>query len=203
MARVTKRGPRRGAKPQASQGQVRIIGGAQRGRRLQFVDQGGDLRPSGDRMRETLFNWLQFELVGTRVLDLFAGSGALAAEALSRGAASAVVVEKVPARSADLSRQLEALFAERVCVHCADALQWLMTAAARQAPFDLVFIDPPYDLGLAEPACAALEELGLLSDQAWLYVESRRQQPAPAVPANWRLHREKTAGEVRACLYRR
>ena len=77
-----------------SRGQVRIIGGSHRGHRLQFVDHGGDLRPSSDRMRETLFNWLQFDLPGMRVLDLFAGSGVLGAEALSRGARQAVLVEK-------------------------------------------------------------------------------------------------------------
>ncbi|EKF74385.1 hypothetical protein A11A3_09300 [Alcanivorax hongdengensis A-11-3] len=180
-------------------GQVRIIGGAQRGRRLHFVDQGGDLRPSSDRMRETLFNWLQFELPGMAVLDLFAGSGVLAAEALSRGAASATVVEKKRERCADLSHQLKPLFDHKVRVECADALRWLERASG---PFDLVFVDPPYDLGLAEPACAALQARGLLADNGWVYVESRRQQPAPAVPAGWQLHREKSSGEIRACLYR-
>src|SRR5690554_7683990 len=86
---------------------LRIIGGENRGRRLQFTDQDGDLRPTSDRLRETLFNWLQFELRGKRVLDLFAGSGALAAEALSRGAAHAVIIEKKPERAADLSKQLK------------------------------------------------------------------------------------------------
>ena len=102
---MASRGPNRkgGA---TSKGQVRIIGGERRGHRLQFVDQGGDLRPSSDRMRETLFNWLQFELPGLRVLDLFAGSGVLGAEALSRGAQRAVLVEKKRERAADLKRQL-------------------------------------------------------------------------------------------------
>ncbi|MDX1804279.1 MAG: 16S rRNA (guanine(966)-N(2))-methyltransferase RsmD [Alcanivorax sp.] len=182
-----------------SKGQVRIIGGQQRGLRLHFVDQGGDLRPSSDRMRETLFNWLQFELPGMRVLDLFAGSGALAAEALSRGAARATVVEKKRERSADLSRQLKPLFGDRVRVECADAQRWLERA---EGPFDLVFVDPPYDLGLAEPACESLQRRGLLAENAWVYVESRRQQPAPGVPTQWQLHREKSSGEIRACLYR-
>ena len=82
------------ARGKTSKGQVRIIGGERRGHRLHFVDQRGDLRPSSDRMRETLFNWLQAELAGARVLDLFAGSGALGAEALSRGAGQALLVEK-------------------------------------------------------------------------------------------------------------
>lgn len=183
-----------------SRGQIRIIGGERRGHRLHFVDQRGDLRPSSDRMRETLFNWLQADVPGARVLDLFAGSGALGAEALSRGAAQAVLVERKRERCADLSRQLEPLFGERVRVQCADALKWLPRSSER---FDLVFIDPPYDLGLAEPACAALEELGLLADDALIYVESRRQADAPAVPNGWELIRKKDGGDVRAELYRK
>ena len=182
-----------------SKGQVRIIGGEQRGRRLHFVDQRGDLRPSSDRMRETLFNWLQGELNGVTVLDLFAGSGVLGAEALSRGAERAVLVERKRDRCDDLGRQLRPLFGERVELHCADALKWLPRAAQR---FQLVFIDPPYDLGLATPACQALDQLGLLAPEALVYVESRKQAPAPAVPAGWQLHREKEGGDVRAQLYR-
>ena len=94
-----------------------------------FTDQNGDLRPTGDRMRETLFNWLQFELRDKRVLDLFAGSGVLGAEALSRGAAHAVLVEKKAERAADLSKQLKPVFAERVFIQLADALKWLPRAA--------------------------------------------------------------------------
>ena len=184
----------------ASQGQVRIIGGAQRGLRLHFVDHGGDLRPSSDRLRETLFNWLQFELPGLNVLDLFAGSGVLGAEALSRGAVSATLIETKRERAADLSRQLQPLFGDRATVESRDALAWLQQPAS---PFDLVFVDPPYDLGLAEPACAALEKQGWLSQDAWIYVESRRQGKVPTVPSNWTLHREKAAGEIHARLFRR
>ncbi|WP_111657706.1 16S rRNA (guanine(966)-N(2))-methyltransferase RsmD [Isoalcanivorax indicus] len=185
-----------------SKGSVRIIGGQHRGRRLQFTDQGGDLRPSGDRLRETLFNWLQFEIRGRRVLDLFAGSGVLGAEALSRGAASAVLVEKKRERASDLTRQLQPLFGATLRVECADALTWLARGAP-PAPFDLAFIDPPYDLGLVPPACDALERGGWLSREALIYVETRRHDPAPAVPVNWHLEKEKLGGDVRACLYRR
>lgn len=184
----------------ASKGQVRIIGGDKRGLRLQFVDHGGDLRPSSDRLRETLFNWLQFELPGLRVLDLFAGSGVLGAEALSRGAREAVLIEKQRDRVADLQRQLQPMFADRVSIQCHDAMLWLHQPAQ---PFDLVFVDPPYDLGLAEPACADLEARSWLADDAWIYVESRRQGAVPGVPANWSLHREKQAGEIHARLFRR
>ncbi|MCE7525045.1 16S rRNA (guanine(966)-N(2))-methyltransferase RsmD [Alloalcanivorax xenomutans] len=188
------------AKGKTSKGQVRIIGGEFRGHRLHFVDQGGDLRPSGDRLRETLFNWLQWELSGARVLDLFAGSGALGAEALSRGAERAILVEKKKERCSDLSRQLRPLFGERVVIQCADALKWLPRTAER---FDLVFVDPPYDLGLAEPACRALEDLKLLMPEALIYVESRRQDGAPEVPENWRLLKEKSGGDVLARLFQR
>ena len=186
------------ARGKTSKGQVRIIGGERRGHRLHFVDQRGDLRPSSDRMRETLFNWLQAELPGARVLDLFAGSGALGAEALSRGAAHAVLVEKKRDRCADLTRQLTPLFGDRIHVQCADALKWLERRTER---FDLVFIYPPYDLGLAAPACRALDELGLLKPEARIYVESRRHDAAPAVPASWQRLREKDGGDVRAQLY--
>ena len=188
------------ARGKTSKGQVRIIGGERRGHRLHFVDQRGDLRPSSDRMRETLFNWLQADLPGARVLDLFAGSGALGAEALSRGASRARLVEKKRDRCADLTRQLAPLFGDRVQVQCADALKWLSRCSDR---FDLVFIDPPYDLGLAAPACQALEERGLLMPEARIYVESRRHDDAPAVPDSWQCLREKDGGDVRAQLYRR
>lgn len=190
---------RKSNRPQRSS--VRIIGGQQGGQRLHFVDKGGDLRPTGDRLRETLFNWLQFELGGRRVLDLFAGSGALAAEALSRGATDAVVIERKKARCADLSRQLKPLFGGRVFVRCADALEWLQRTEPQA--FGLVFVDPPYDLQLQEKACELLEALGWLSADALVYVESSNHEPAPAVPGNWVLSREQARGDVRAMLYRR
>ena len=182
-----------------SKGSVRIIGGEHRGRRLSFTDQNGDLRPTGDRMRETLFNWLQFEVQGKRVLDLFAGSGALAAEALSRGAASALLVEKKRERAADLHKHLAPIFSERVRVKCADALKWVTHHTDQ---FDIAFVDPPYDLALQQAACEALMQYRLLAPGAWVYVESRRQQPAPQAPAEWLLLKDKESGDVRAQLYR-
>lgn len=189
---MTNRGLNRGA--------VRIIGGEHGGKKLHFVDKSGDLRPTGDRLRETVFNWLQFELAGRRVLDLFAGSGALAAEALSRGADSAVVIERKKARCTDLSRQLKPLFGPRVFIQCGDALEWLRR---QDGEYDLVFVDPPYDLALQEKACRALEHGGFLAPDALIYVESSNHEPAPAVPENWEPQREKARGDVRAVLYRR
>ncbi|WP_414433376.1 RsmD family RNA methyltransferase [Alcanivorax sp. IL1] len=92
------------------------------------------------------------------------------------------------------------LFDARIEIHTADALQWLANSALQ---FDLVFVDPPYDLGLAEPACAALEERAMLAADAWIYVESRRHAEDPVVPSNWQLHREKTGGDICARLFRR
>ena len=181
-----------------SKGSVRIIGGEHRGRRLHFTDQNGDLRPTGDRMRETLFNWLQFEVQGKRVLDLFAGSGVLAAEALSRGAASAMLIEKKRERAADLQRHLVPIFADRIHIKCADAVKWI-THATEQ--FDLVFVDPPYDLGLQQPACEQLQQYKLVAPGGLVYVESRRQGAAPTVPSTWRCIKEKDAGDIRAQLF--
>lgn len=183
----------------AKRSTLRIIGGQHRGRRLQFVDQNGDLRPTSDRMRETLFNWLQFELQGSRVLDLFSGSGSLGAEALSRGAAYALLVEKKAERAADLSRQLKPIFEKRVFIRQADAMTVL-----KQPPeqgFDVVFVDPPYHLNLQQLTCDLLHNNGWLNTGAWIYVETGAHDPAPNCP-HWIMEKEKTMGEATARLYR-
>ena len=178
-------------------GVVRIIGGDRRGTRLPVADREG-LRPTADRVRETLFNWLQPMLPGARVLDLFAGTGALGLEAVSRGAREAVLVERDPQLAEDL-RQLAARLpgGERVQVVCADALAWLRTAPGG---FDLAFVDPPFAGDLWDPALAALDSR--MPEEAWLYVESPvdvSPMPAPI----WRPHREGRTREVRYALYRR
>ena len=183
---------------------MRIVSGEFRGKAI-TTPAGDKTRPTSDRARQAVFNILEHAawspgVRDLRVIDLFAGSGALGAEALSRGAGQALLVEKKRDRCADLSRQLTPLFGERVRVHCAEALKWLARCEER---FDLVFIDPPYDLGLAAPACEALEALGLLKPDARIYVESRRHDAAPAVPESWERLREKDGGDVRAQLYRR
>ena len=190
---------RRITKPASTRapGVVRIIGGDWRGTRLPVADREG-LRPTADRVRETLFNWLQPVLPGARVLDLFAGTGALGLEAVSRGAREAVLVERDP-QLADGLRQLAATLpgGERAQVVCADALVWLRTAPGG---FDLAFVDPPFAGDLWNPALAALD--GQLLENAWLYVESPvTDAPLPA-PA-WRPHREGQTREVRYALYRR
>ncbi len=181
-------------------GTVRLIGGEFGGRKLHFQDKGGEVRPTSDRLRETLFNWLQFDLAGARVLDLFAGSGALGAEALSRGAAQAVLVERARVHCKDLERQLHPLFEDRISIVHADAREWLRHERGR---FDLVFVDPPYDLQLQAKMARTLDDGGFLADGALIYVESGAHDAEPAMPASWAREREKTGGDVRAVVYRR
>ncbi|MFZ6697289.1 16S rRNA (guanine(966)-N(2))-methyltransferase RsmD [Stenotrophomonas acidaminiphila] len=178
------------------EGQVRIIGGRWRNTRLQVPSLEG-LRPTSDRVRETLFNWLMPRLPGARVLDLFAGSGALGLEAVSRGAASAQLVERDPALAAGLRGVVERLGAAgQVQVAAADALHWLQTAAPMQA--DIVFIDPPFAAGLWPQVFERLPRH--LAADAWLYVEAP-VDAVPQVPAGWRLHREGGTRDVGYALY--
>lgn len=184
--------------PAAAVGQVRIIGGKWRNTKLPVPLSPG-LRPSSDRVRETLFNWLMPRLGGARVLDLFAGSGALGLEAVSRGAAQATLVERDVALSRQLRESVAKLGAqEQIAVVQADALQWLRQPVGALA--DIVFIDPPFAAGLWEAVIAGLPPH--LAPDAWLYVESPADQ-APKMPAPWLLHREGGTREVRFALYRR
>ena len=178
-------------------GRVRIVAGTLRGSRLDVPDAPG-LRPTSDRVRETLFNWLMPVIAGARCLDLFAGTGALGIEALSRGAASVDFVES-DARLADLLRANLARLKQNARVSRDDAHRFVASAGAR---YDVVFLDPPFDAGLLVSIAQALENSAVLDAQAWIYVESPSGD-APTVPANWSLHREGRAGAVRYALYRR
>lgn len=154
---------------------MRIIGGRWRGRKLRVGTAAG-LRPTPDRVRETLFNWLHPVLDGSRCLDLFSGSGALGFEALSRGAESVVMVENNPSLAALLQEQAASLGVSSSAriVH-ADALAWL-SGEARS--FDIVFLDPPFSDNLLEKACTRLLERQLLADGALIYMESADFPPA-------------------------
>ena len=181
-----------------SRGELRIIAGALRGRRWPVPDVPG-LRPTPDRVRETLFNWLAPHITGMRVLDLFAGSGALRIEAISRGAAEALFVERAPAAAQALEDSLRRLDAGPTArVVRADAVAFLR--APLHGRFDVVFLDPPFDARLWQPA---LEALGpWLADDAWLYLET----PAGATlesGAGWQQHREMHPRDARHALYRR
>jgi len=179
-------------------GRIRIIGGSLRNSRLEVPGQPG-LRPTPERVRETLFNWLAPMIEGARVLDLCAGTGALGIEALSRGAAGACFVEPDALAARALRDNLARLKVVGGEVTAVDAQAFLRGAARA---FDLVFLDPPFALDLWSALAGRLEQGGWLAAQAWIYVESPREA-IPAVPANWTLHREGRAGEVRFALYRR
>jgi len=132
-------------------------------------------------------------LPGARCLDLFAGSGALGMEALSRGAAETVFVEHHPLAARTLRENLARLNAQEARVESADAQVWLRQPGT---PFEIVFLDPPFGEGLLEPVSAQLEQGGWLAVNAWIYLEAEADQPAPLLPTNWTLHREKIAGMV-------
>ena len=185
---------RRGSK----QGQLRIIGGEWRSRRFSFTAAAG-LRPTTDRVRETLFNWLAPALPGARCADLFAGSGALGLEALSRGAAHCCFCDSSAAVIADISKHLLTLNGtDRAACHRGEAVQLVRDWHAQ---WDIVFLDPPFGSALAGPVCEQLQAGQRLADGAFVYLETDpREGPVPVPPA-WRLHREKQAGGVAYRLY--
>ncbi|MBN2647909.1 MAG: 16S rRNA (guanine(966)-N(2))-methyltransferase RsmD [Thiotrichales bacterium] len=180
-------------------GEIRMIGGDWRGRKLP-VRMAEGLRPTSDRIRETLFNWLQFEVAGARVLDLFAGSGALGFEALSRGAQSAVFLEKSQENAQQLQRNLQYLATSKGLVVQTDSLQWLKRNA--EQTFDLVFLDPPFHQSLMQLSLNLLFEYNWLNPQgAWFYLEQEKTLPWPNLPSDCRLHREKTTSQARCGLF--
>jgi 16S rRNA (guanine966-N2)-methyltransferase len=180
--------------------QLRIIGGQWRGRKLVFPDVAG-LRPTGDRIRETLFNWLAPDIQGARCLDLFAGSGALGLEALSRGAGYSLLVERDHLAAASLQQHLQLLKAEQGQLLQTDSLKYLAGKNPGEA-FDIVFIDPPFGLNLWQPVIDALEAGNWLAAEACIYLEAPRDQTI-AAPNSWHLHRDKHAGQVSYRLYYR
>ena len=172
---------------------LRIIGGTWRGRRLRFPATEA-LRPTPDRVRETLFNWLSGRVIGARCLDLFAGSGALGLEALSRGAARVVFVEHQQVVARELTRLLAEWSARETGeVRRDDALRFLGGPAE---PFDVVFLDPPFESDLASAAAARLEAGGWLADRALIYLESAARADLPPLPRGWAVLKAKRAGEV-------
>lgn len=187
-------------KPQSTgAGQIRIIGGQWRGRKLPVPDSPG-LRPTTDRVRETLFNWLAPSMVDATVLDCFAGSGALGLEALSRYASRATLLEMDRNVSQQLQKNLVTLKANNAKVVNTNTLNFL---AQPGEPHTIVFVDPPFRKGLLDETLALLESNGWLADEALIYVESEVENGMPAVPASWSLHREKVAGQVAYRLFSR
>lgn len=180
-------------------GKVRIIGGQWRGRRLPVPSLTG-LRPTTDRVKEMLFNWLQGEVDGARCLDLFAGAGGLGFEAASRYAGHVTMLEKAKPVANQLQRNAETLKAENIQVICGDALQ--QTRQAPDAPYQLILLDPPFGQGLLQQTIDQLVANGWLADNAWIYLEMEQDFGPLAIPHSWELHREKQAGQVRVMLYR-
>lgn len=182
----------KGGKRVGSGNTLRIIGGQWRGRKLRFAD-GEGLRPTTDRVRETLFNWLQPIIHGARCLDLFAGSGALGLEALSRGALEVQFIERNPRAVTMLQENLALLNADNGQVMQGDALAFLRGPAR---PFDIVFLDPPFRQDLLIPALTLLAQGNWLAPNARIYIELEAEEGEPHLPSGWELLRSKTAGQV-------
>ena len=188
--------PERGS---STTGELRIIGGDWRSRKLRFPDAGG-VRPTPARTRETLFNWLSFHLAGRDCLDLFAGSGALGLEALSRGAASVTLVDYTPALARALEENLRLLKSDKGKVVCTGVDSYLRHRT--RPPFDIIFMDPPFRQGWLERIFPLLETQGWVKPGGWIYVEHESEMATPEVPGGWDLYRQKTAGQVTYNLFR-
>ena len=178
---------------------LRIIGGTWRGRKLSIVDSEG-LRPTGDRLRETLFNWLMAEISGARCIDLFAGTGALGLEALSRGAVSVQFIERNLDVYQQLIENLSTLKCTTASTALADALEWLN--APMNGQYDIAFIDPPFHDQLWQPTIDTLENQRILAPSALIYVETPREVTLN-LPSTWSIHKQKHAGQICATLYQR
>lgn len=199
MARNKSSSPQQSS-PAGRPGSIRIISGQWRGRKLPVHDAEG-LRPTTDRVKETVFNWLAADVRETRCLDLFAGSGSLGFEALSRYASYVMMVEKEPKAARQLTQNLMTLKSTQAEVICRDALQVLQQGC--ETPFELVFLDPPFRKGLLEQVIPLLESHHWLAEDALIYLERENEGAAPVLPSNWRLMKDKQAGQVCYQLYLR
>ena len=190
---------RKARAPGASSGQLRIIGGRWRGRKFRFPAVDG-LRPTTDRIRETLFNWLAPDLHQARAADLYSGSGALGLEALSRGAAHCDFVDADARVIKALGGHRETLQIESsATLHQLTAEQFLL---ATSTPWNIVFVDPPFGQGMAVACCQMLEAQQLLADDSLVYLETARDERIDGLPNRWQLHRDKSAGGVAYRLFR-
>lgn len=180
-------------------GTLRIVGGAWRGRKIHF-GAAPSLRPTLDRVRETLFNWLAAEIRDAHCLDLYAGTGALSFEALSRGAADVIAVERSARVLRDLHKNRNALGAHRLALVHAEALRYLHLHRGRT--FDLIFVDPPFHRGLVPATLAALIRCECLTENTMVYVEHEASEEL-MLDAEWIHHRHQRAGATRFMLLRR
>lgn len=176
---------------------IKIIGGNWRSRQIEVLDAQG-LRPTPNRVRETLFNWLQGDIFNAHCLDLFAGSGALSFEAASRGAKSVIQIENNAAACDVLKTNAQKLGAVQIQTLQTDALTYL--AKSPETPFDIVFIDPPFGLDLVSQSCDLLAKNSWLAPYAKIYIETETTLKLE-LPANWQLLKDKTAGDVAYRLF--
>jgi 16S rRNA (guanine966-N2)-methyltransferase len=173
---------------------INIIGGEWRSRQISFYEIPG-LRPTPSRVRETLFNWLQMDIPGSRCLDLYAGSGALGFEAASRGAKAVVQVEQDGTACRALHENALKLNADQIKIVQSDVFRFL--GANNAEPFDIVFLDPPFGKNMTVQTCQWLEDKGWLSQHAKIYVEAESgNKSLEGLPGNWQILKSKTAGEV-------
>jgi len=190
------------AQPLTTQGEVRIIAGKWRSRKITFTPVDG-LRPSPSRIRETLFNWLTNDLPTSHCLDLFAGSGVLGFEALSRGAETVTLVEINRQAAKQLLTNKVQLGADDLQIIEQDATQLKQFAKRLKNKIDIVFCDPPFSKGLVQPLFNSLEQVGILQVSAKIYVETEKNLTELDLPENWNLLKEKVAGDVRYRLFER
>ena len=188
---------KRSADKKSRPGRLRIVAGNWRSRLLEIADAPG-LRPTSERIRETLFNWLAPSIAGARCLDLFAGSGALGLEALSRGAASCAFVDNSATVIAALRKIVATLDANGADIHEIDAIEYLK--GLDKGEFDIVFLDPPFATDMYADLCRLLVERSLLKEGARIYIEEDRSTPATVLPEGWQILHTKTAGNVRYSL---
>jgi len=181
-------------------GFIRLISGKWRGKKLPVINKEG-LRPTTDRTKETLFNWLMHDIRDANCLDCFSGSGSLAFEALSRFANHALLLERDKTVSQQLQENLTALHIDNAQVIQTDSISYLQQTANQT--FDVVFVDPPFNQNLVTPCCEALEKNGYLTDNALIYVEIESKATQVTLPANWKLLKEKSTGQVSYSLYTR
>ncbi len=180
--------------------QLRIIGGQWRGRKLDFAD-GEGLRPTMDRVRETLFNWLQGEIIGARCLDLFSGSGALGLEALSREAGKVVMIDKNPQAIQMIQKNLDLLAVKNAQLILGDAEEYLHQSSTDEL-FDIVFLDPPFNQQLVHTFCLQLQKSKCLAPEVTIYIEMEKKEKLAKLPLGWEIIKEKKAGQLAYYLIR-
>ncbi|MFQ1055497.1 16S rRNA (guanine(966)-N(2))-methyltransferase RsmD [Gilliamella apicola] len=180
-------------------GSIRIIGGKWRGRKMAVLDKQG-LRPTTDRVKETLYNWLMPVIYDSECLDCFSGSGSLGFEAASRGAKSVILLEKDKQVAQLLNKNKQLIACDAIEIHHTNTLIWLNQPAQKQ--FDIVFIDPPFHQSLVAQTVNQLENNNWLKSSAYIYIEAEKDHELMSyIPTNWQLHREKTVGQVHSYLF--